>query len=246
MLNHKILLRGHTPALEIAAHIIQKDAPQLITKAPEEATHLLLPVPSLAPDGKIIGGEPLLQLLPQLDRSITVIGGLLLHPLLACYAKIDLLEDPSYLAENAYITAHCTVRLILEKLPVALRGCPALVIGWGRIGKCLAGMLKGLEANVTVAARKEADRAMLGALGYGAADTAGLNAAPYRVIINTVPAPVDARLPEGALCIDLASVQGLSGSGVLWARGLPGRDAPEASGELIARTVLRRISEVRI
>lgn len=246
MLNHKILLRGHTPALEIAAHILRKEGRSFLTEIPEEATHLLLPVPSLTPEGKIVGGDPLSQLLPQLKDSVTVIGGILKHPLLADYTRIDLLEDPIYLAENAYITAHCAVRLILEKLPVALRSCPVLVIGWGRIGKCLATMLKGLEANVTVAARKETDRAMLSALGYGAADSSRLNAAPYRVILNTVPVPIAARLPEEALCIDLASVKGLSGNQVIWARGLPGRDAPEASGELIAKTILRKLSEAYI
>ena len=29
------------------------------------------------------------------------------------------------------------------------------------------------------------------------------------------------------------------GDDVLWARGLPGKDAPESSGKLIARTILR-------
>jgi len=29
---------------------------------------------------------------------------------------------------------------------------------------------------------------------------------------------------------------------VIWARGLPGKEAPESSGELIARTVLRLIA----
>ena len=46
-----------------------------------------------------------------------------------------------------------------------LADCKVLVIGWGRIGKCLAALLKGLEADVTVVARKETDRAILHALG---------------------------------------------------------------------------------
>ena len=39
--------------------------------------------------------------------------------------------------------------------------------------------------------------------------------------------------------IDLASVKGMEGGDVIWARGLPGKDAPESSGVLIGKTVLR-------
>ena len=45
--------------------------------------------------------------------------------------------------------------------------------------------------------------------------------------------------PENCLNIDLASVVGMEGKRIIYARGLPGKDAPETSGELIARTVLR-------
>jgi hypothetical protein len=47
-----------------------------------------------------------------------------------------------------------------------------------------------MGAAVTVAARKDADRNMLRALGYGAANPAELRhvLAAYRVIFNTVPA----------------------------------------------------------
>ena len=39
--------------------------------------------------------------------------------------------------------------------------------------------------------------------------------------------------------MDLASVRGISGDRVIWARGLPNQDAPEESGMLIAKTALR-------
>ena len=44
--------------------------------------------------------------------------------------------------------------------------------------------------------------------------------------------------PE-ALLMDLASLRGIEGDRVIWARGLPGKDAPESSGALIAKTVIR-------
>ncbi len=206
-------------------------------------THLLLPVPSLQDDGRIRGGQDFGELLNQLPRGISIFGGKL--PELPGYCVYDLLCSPAYVAENAYITAHCTVRLIMEQLPFALRGCKILVIGWGRIGKCLAALLKGLEAEVTVAARKEADRAILGALGYRSAEISGLDTAAFQVIINTVPVMVLPQTPENCLKIDLASTPGMGGDHILHARGLPGKDAPEASGELIARTVLHYLNKER-
>jgi dipicolinate synthase subunit A len=66
----------------------------------------------------------------------------------------------------------------------------------------------------------------------------------YRVIFNTVPSPVitedeSAQCRSDCLKIDLASEVGIAGDDVLWARGLPGKDAPESSGKLIAKTILR-------
>ena len=179
--------------------------------------------------------------MPQLSPDVTVIGGNLTHKALANYRKIDLLQDDTYLAANAAITAHCALKYILQSANFILDGCPVLVIGWGRIGKCLAQLLRGMGAYVTVAARKSADRAILETLGYRAVPIEGLNAQPYRVVLNTVPAPV---LHEAkGLKIDLASQTGIIAPDVIWARGLPGKDAPESSGKLIADSVLRRINQ---
>lgn len=43
--------------------------------------------------------------------------------------------------------------------------------------------------------------------------------------------------------IDLASKPGIGGTDVLWARGLPGKFAPESAGKLIAQTILRLLKE---
>ncbi len=230
---------GNTAALACAAEQLKSSGCRFAEKPGPEVTHLLLPVPSLDSNGCIRGGDSLQSILQQLPENIQIFGGNL--PALDGYNVYDLLQDPSYIAENGYITAHCAVRLIMDKLPTALRGCKILVIGWGRIGKCLAALLKGLEAQVSVAARKESDRAMLRALGYRAVSMDALLEDHYRVIFNTVPAMVLPESPPGCLKVDLASLPGIGGQDVIWARGLPGKDAPEASGSLIARTVLGRI-----
>ena len=234
---NRFYIGGNSPALNFAAEILAKSGIDFSG----QPTHLLLPVPSLRPDGSIIGGGDLQKLLDSLPKGITVIGGNL--PELSGYRVWDLLQNPDYVAENAYITAHCAIRLAMDKLPIALRHCKVLVIGWGRIGKCLCALLKSLEADVTVAARKETDRAILHALGFRSTDTENLDCTGCRVIFNTAPATILPGGPEGCLKIDLASTPGIGGNDVIHARGLPGKDAPEASGELIARTVMNLLNK---
>lgn len=233
---------GHTAALGSAIQFL-KDAGYRVSHVPGEATHLLLPVPSIDTEGSILGGGPLAGTLCQLPRDITVIGGNLHHPALAGYNTWDLLKNADYLSQNAHITACCAVQLAMDRLPVILTQLPVLVIGWGRIGKCLARLLRHNGAEVTVAARKESDRAMLRSLGYRAVDTADLDTAPYQLIYNTVPVMLLPQCPGSGLKIDLASRLGLGGLDVVWARGLPGRYAPESSGRLIAQTVLQTVKK---
>ena len=237
----KFYTAGYSAALSYAINLLKKENCTILSQ-PEGATHLLLPVPSFEPDGRIKGDGDLKVLLETLPKDITVLGGNLCRPELSEYRTIDFLKDPLYLAENAAITAHCALKLAMEKLPVVLTDVPVLVIGWGRIGKCLASLLRQIGAKVTVAARKEADRSMLTALGYFAISTAGLDTTPYRLIFNTVPVMLLQDAPGDGLKIDLASSLGLGSRDVIWARGLPGKDAPESSGMLIASTAMRFVS----
>lgn len=213
-----------------------------VSPAPnEQVTHLLLPVPSFTPDGGIRGGGDLKTVLYALPENITVIGGNLQHPDLSGYKCLDLLEDAYYVTENADITARCAVKLLSDCLPFTLKNCPILLIGWGRIGKCLARLLRANDALVTVCARKEADRALLQALGYSAQSAPDPTC--YRVVINTAPAPVLSTCPDTVFKMELSSVMGIAGSDVLWAKGLPAIHAPESSGMLIADTINRLLSK---
>ena len=203
----------------------------------DQITHLLFPIPSFHTDGSIRSGGDLDAILSILPKNITVIGGNLSHPSLAHYQTLDLLQDPIYVAENADITARCAIKLLFNCLPCTLKDLPILIIGWGRIGKCLARLLRANDALVTVFARKETDRAMLQALGYStqaAPDPTG-----FRVVINTAPAAVLPDCPKDVFKMELSSVLGIGGEDVLWARRLPAIHAPESSGKLIADTILR-------
>lgn len=236
---------NRTGALGFAASELERSGQAVADRPSSAVTHLLLPVPAFGPDGALRGGGSLTEILEQIPPSAVVLGGGLNCPELAHRACWDLLENEGYLAKNAAITAHCALAIAIDKLPVTLEACPVLILGWGRIGKVLGKLLRALGADVTITSRDPAQRAMIEALGYRAEDPARLSylLGRYRLIFNTAPAPV--LTPDRAVhcrpdCvkIDLASVPGISGPDVIHARGLPGKDAPESSGRLIARTIL--------
>ena len=241
---------GYTAALRHACRYLTDRGFQILSDTAPDVTHLLLPVPSFEPDGRIRGGGILEHILTDLPKDITVVGGNLHHPALVGYHKLDFLQDAEYVAKNAAITADCAIRLASRELPVIWEDCRVLILGWGRIGKCLAAQLKAMGAKVIVSARKAADRAMIQALGYRSIDTSRPEAElPHcRVVFNTIPQSVlsqeqTAMCQPECLLVDLASQKGMDGKDVLHARGLPGKDAPESSGILMARTMIRMITE---
>ena len=242
----KIWASGTTPSHKAACKLLKAEGFQLTDAPSGDVQGVFLDVPSFRGSG--ITPAALSDLLP---KGCAVIGGGLSALQGQGYPLIDLLKNPDFTAQNADITARCTIRLAIDQLDVTLRGLPVLILGWGRIGKLLARLLRALDAQVWVYARKEADRAMLRALGYDTIVTPPEDARldRFRVIFNTAPAPLlsasktDSR-PE-CLLLDLASVPGLSGSRVVPARGLPGLLAPESAGDLIGRTVIRLWKEER-
>lgn len=237
------------PASRYVCQFLSRQGVAVAVSPGPDVTHLLLPVPSFGPDGRIRGGGILENILGDLPGNVTVIGGGLRHPALQGYQTVDLLQDGLYTAKNAAITADCAIRVAAGQMQIIWDDCPVLVIGWGRIGKCLAAMLKNLGAAVTVAARKDTDRHNLAALGYQTEnpETMLQTASDYRVIFNTAPAMVidtqKAANCAGSIKIELASTPGIAGGDVISALGLPGKMVPESSGQWIAASVIRLLKE---
>ncbi len=167
----------------------------------------------------------------------------------------DYYEREEFSIANAIPTAEGAIAIAMNELPITLHGSSALVIGYGRIGKVLARLLRGLGVNVTVSARKLADFAWINAEGYHVAHTGDLSGLlckmKFDMIFNTVPHTVLGRdelkwIPSGTLIVDLASKPGgidIGAAGecshnVIWALSLPGKVAPVTSGYIIADTIL--------
>ena len=237
MFKGTVLTVPRNQAISHAARLLESVGICVTEKCAPDVTHLLLPVPSFT------GGDGYLaHLLTKLPEDVIISGGNLNSPLLEGYRTVDFLRDPYYLADNAAITAQCAIRMLKDRLP-ALSGKQGLIIGWGRIGKCLGPLLKAAGAKVSIAARKTSDLAMIRGLGYRNVDIRDAEAelGRYDLILNTVPELLfpQAAVKEQAVILELASKPGITGPTVIDARGLPGKLAPEQSGRLIAETFIR-------
>lgn len=238
MFKGTVLCLRRSEALRYAANYLSELGIHVTDQCAPDVTHLLLPVPSFTG-----GDQYLAHLLAELPGDVIVSGGNLNSALLEGYGCVDFLQDPYYLAENAAITAEGAIEILNSKLESPLAGKRAMIIGWGRIGKCLGSLLRTADADVTITARRAGDLAMIRALGCRSIQTADAAAetAGFDIIINTVPelvVPSIQAKPDSVL-LELASRPGMTGENIINGRGLPGKMAPVRSGKLIAETFIR-------
>jgi dipicolinate synthase subunit A len=177
------------------------------------------------------------------------------------YRVFDLCEDETFNYLNAVPTAEGAIALAINHTGVTLDGSSQLIIGYGRIGRCLSRRLKALGGNVTVCARSEKSRAEARAEGMTAIDYPLLPSVcrSAQAIFNTVPDKVinEAELsviPADTPVIELASRPGgidtaaalRCGTRIISALSLPGRVAPVTAGRIIADRLLSYLSEAKV
>ena len=238
MFQGNVLCVTRSEAIRYAARYLSERGIPVTEKCAPDVTDVLLPVPSFS-----AGDEYLAHLLTQLPDDVILYGGNMHSALLEGYRYVDLLQDPYYLADNAAITAECALTILKRQFGAELKGKRVLVIGWGRIGKCLCQQLRDQGASVSAAARKIPDLAMIHALGHDSipiSDVPGKTEA-FDIILNTVPSLLfpGIQTREDCIVMELASRPGMTGPKIYDGRGLPGKIAPMKSGNLIAGTFLR-------
>ena len=160
----------------------------------------------------------------------------------------DIFEEESFSILNAIPTAEGAIQRAMEKADITLHGANVLVLGYGRIGKSLARMLKGIGAKVTVEARKQEDLAWIYDNGYNGVHLDQLDEvlSIQHIIFNTIPHLVLTRerlmkVNKDAVIIDLASSPGGTDFEAAKELGikasielsLPGIVAPRTAGEII-------------
>ena len=165
---------------------------------------------------------------------------------------IDLMQDEALIIYNTIATAEGAIKLIIENTENNIQDCKILILGFGRVAKTVAQKLKGLDAQITIAARKKQDLVSAEVNGYKATNINELkeNLYQYEVIINTVPAVILTKerinyINQKCFILDLASFPG----GIdkieaekrkiknILALGIPGKVAPFASAKYIKNTI---------
>ena len=250
-----------------------------LSKAVENATAVILPLPATR-DGKTVycprdssAGIALSEIISLVDRNPNLIlfGGRLPSDWIAGRESrmLDYYEDPVLQLRNAYVTAEAALMTAMELTDRVLRDTPVAILGYGRIGKYLARLLRGMGADVTVCARRPerlfeaADEGCRTLRITEEEPHRGLSslAQTYAVLFNTIPAPLlSADLLRGmepdTLLVDLASapfgvrdedvreVTAPNGLRYLRAPSLPGSYAPRDAGRIIAECVLDRLSRM--
>lgn len=229
---------------------------------------VLLPLPSVRADGSLNApfavstlyfDEEEQELLKQKPVFASMKDRLIrAYPALKSARIYDYAARDDFSVLNAVPTAEGAVECAMSAYEGTIAGARCLAVGFGRIGKILARMLKALGAEVTVSARSSTDRAYISALGYDFVNTEKLTEIRgYNIVFNTVPKLIfDRELLQNIDCdtllIDLASLPGgvdFDAASALRidaqrALSLPGKCAPKTAGEIIKTTVFRMIEEV--
>ncbi len=173
---------------------------------------------------------------------------------------IDLLDREELTILNTISTAEGAIQIAMEETNKTIHGSNILVLGYGRVGKILANMLKGIGANVYCEARKNVDLAWIRAYGYTPVRLNELDntLGKFDIVINTIPAIILdeeklKKLNKDSLIIDLASNPGgvdrsaskKAGIKTIWALSLPGKVAPLTSAEFIKDTLYNILKEIK-
>lgn len=204
------------------------------------------------------------QIMDVLDESCVVILGkadvdFITHANKKGIVYFDILEEESFAILNAIPSAEGAIQRAMEKTNITLHGSSSLVLGYGRIGKVLSRMLKGIGAKVYVASRNQDDLAWIYENGYVPVLLEDLDSVipAQDIIFNTIPHLILdhkrlSKVSKSTLIIDLASYPGgvdyeaakSSGIEAYLELGLPGIVAPRTAGNIICQVTRELIERV--
>ena len=172
---------------------------------------------------------------------------------------IDMLNREELLIRNAIPTAEGAIKIAIEETDITLHGNRMMVIGYGRIGRILSNMLRGIGAKVTAIVNTDEAAALAESDGHTPVCFADMesNLKYPEVIFNTVPEILLDKgnmrhIRKSTLIIDLASPPyGVEvndsrdfGLKVLYTNSLPGKVAPITTASYILGTVNSVLEEV--
>lgn len=166
---------------------------------------------------------------------------------------IDYYKSEPLTIFNTISTAEGIIAEAITNKDTNIHNSNTLVLGYGKCAKTLATKLKGIGANVTIAARNKNDLKLAESVGYKIVDLHNLIMVinDYEYIFNTIPALIlnenilQYVNPE-AIILDIASLPGginkdfaqNNGIKVIHKLGIPGIYSPKSSGIAMAEDLL--------
>ncbi|MBR1736249.1 MAG: hypothetical protein IJ736_04425 [Firmicutes bacterium] len=165
----------------------------------------------------------------------------------------DFFEEDYVAVLNAIPTAEGAICSAIQESEGTLFSGQSLVIGFGRCGKVLANMLKGIGSSVSVTYRKEIDNACITSYGHTPIKFSSLidYIGNFDYIFNTAPSmilssDILAKVKKGCTIIDIAQAPGgvdysfaaNNNIKAVYCPALPGRVAPVYAAQVLKKAVL--------
>lgn len=217
----------------------------------KDADYIIAPIPftrdSVNITGEIISCD---EVINSIDNKVLFTGAIKeeIKEKLKGKKYFDLMEIDEIAILNAISTAEGAIYEAIKNSEITISNSNVLIMGYGRIGKVLSKMLKGLNANVYCEARSKKDLAFITAMGYNSIHIDNLNTYLPKMdyIFNTIPATLldDSNLKyinRECTIIDLASAPGgidyklarNMNLNVTWALALPSKVAPKSAAKYL-------------
>lgn len=265
--DNRVYLTGFSRADHIQPNVTLAED---LYSMPEQADVLILPMP-VSNDGITVNAPfsdlpiPIDNLGRLVKKDGLVFGGRVSKAVTDILNKqgialIDYSQREELLVLNALATAEGALNIALSESQSMLSGRRILILGMGRISKCLIKLLSGFGADITIAARRCSDLSWAEVYGCKTVyikDLAHSSAvSEAEIIFNTVPSLIMdnsalEHCKKNVLIIDLASkpggvdfdAAGRLGIRAIWALALPGKTAPKSAGQIIGKTIENIINE---
>jgi dipicolinate synthase subunit A len=152
--------------------------------------------------------------------------------------SIDYTDNEVFLKKNAYLTAEGAITLYYNEVKETLLNKKVLILGYGRIGKYLSKMLKSLNCDVSVYARRKEIQNEIVLDGYKTGAFQNVN---YDVVFNTVPTTIINDEFKNCICIELANGF-VNKANVINGNGIPGKMFPKTASKIILEAILPYLS----
>jgi dipicolinate synthase subunit A len=165
-------------------------------------------------------------------------------------------DDEAFVVKNAYLTAEGALSYIIQNTHTSIKHMSVLVLGYGRVGKSAAKLLKDNYAAVSVATDDNTEYALASIFADKALTLSEFtaNISQYETIVNTIPqvilkGDILKLIDKDCFLLDLASKPGgidfaaaeRLGLKFMHALGIPGKTSPKTAAVFIKESILKRL-----